>query len=67
MYVLVQKTKPTQNSIRKLREYGLTPNIIACRCTKVCIMNPVTGSFLVLSCGAFMCFLKDHITFLFIN
>uniref|UniRef100_A0A0E0PRG4 CTP synthase n=1 Tax=Oryza rufipogon TaxID=4529 RepID=A0A0E0PRG4_ORYRU len=29
-----QKTKPTQNSIRKLREYGLTPNIIACRCTK---------------------------------
>ncbi|CAN8316273.1 unnamed protein product [Cochlearia groenlandica] len=30
-----QKTKPTQHSIRDLRGLGLTPNIIACRSTKV--------------------------------
>ncbi|CAA7040550.1 unnamed protein product [Microthlaspi erraticum] len=30
-----QKTKPTQHSIRELRGLGLTPNIIACRSTKV--------------------------------
>ncbi|KAH0883023.1 hypothetical protein HID58_059119, partial [Brassica napus] len=30
-----QKTKPTQHSVRDLRGLGLTPNIIACRSTKV--------------------------------
>ncbi|KAL1200429.1 hypothetical protein V5N11_034104 [Cardamine amara subsp. amara] len=30
-----QKTKPTQYSVRDLRSLGLTPNIIACRSTKV--------------------------------
>ncbi|KAL9843027.1 putative CTP synthase (glutamine hydrolyzing) [Arabidopsis thaliana] len=29
-----QKTKPTQHSIKDLRGFGLTPNIIACRSTK---------------------------------
>ncbi len=28
------KTKPTQQSVAKLREIGITPNIIACRCEK---------------------------------
>ncbi|XP_008798433.1 CTP synthase isoform X2 [Phoenix dactylifera] len=30
-----QKTKPTQHSVRGLRGLGLTPNILACRSTKV--------------------------------
>ena len=33
--LLLQKTKPTQHSVRDLRGLGLTPNIIACRSTKV--------------------------------
>src|SRR5437868_14149227 len=28
------KTKPTQQSIAKLREIGITPHIIVCRCEK---------------------------------
>ena len=28
------KTKPTQQSVAKLREIGITPNIIACRCER---------------------------------
>ena len=28
------KTKPTQQSVAKLREIGITPHIIACRCEK---------------------------------
>lgn len=31
----IQKTKPTQHSVRGLRSLGLTPNIIACRSTTV--------------------------------
>ena len=31
----LQKTKPTQHSVRGLRGLGLTPNILACRSTKV--------------------------------
>ena len=31
----LQKTKPTQHSVRGLRSLGLTPNILACRSTKV--------------------------------
>lgn len=31
----MQKTKPTQHSVRGLRGLGLTPNILACRSTKV--------------------------------
>jgi CTP synthase len=30
-----QKTKPTQHSVRDLRGLGLSPNILACRSTKV--------------------------------
>ena len=33
--LLLQKTKPTQHSVRGLRGLGLTPNILACRSTKV--------------------------------
>lgn len=32
----MQKTKPTQHSVRQLRGLGLTPNILACRSAKVC-------------------------------
>lgn len=32
----VQKTKPTQHSVRGLRGLGLTPHILACRSTTVC-------------------------------
>ena len=28
------KTKPTQQSVAKLREIGITPHLIACRCEK---------------------------------
>lgn len=31
----LQKTKPTQHSVRDLRGLGLSPNILACRSTKV--------------------------------
>ncbi|RCV25262.1 hypothetical protein SETIT_5G152400v2 [Setaria italica] len=30
-----QKTKPTQLSVQSLRELGLTPNLLACRCAAV--------------------------------
>ncbi|MED6132752.1 hypothetical protein PIB30_021724 [Stylosanthes scabra] len=30
-----QKTKPTQHSVRQLRGLGLTPNLLACRSTKI--------------------------------
>jgi CTP synthase (UTP-ammonia lyase) len=33
--LLLKKTKPTQHSVRGLRGLGLTPNILACRSTKV--------------------------------
>ena len=32
-----QKTKPTQHSVRGLRSLGLTPNLLACRSTMVCL------------------------------
>lgn len=32
---VLQKTKPTQHSVKGLRSLGLTPNILACRSTKV--------------------------------
>lgn len=35
LIILLQKTKPTQQSVRDLRGLGLTPDIIACRSTKV--------------------------------
>ena len=35
MIFVLQKTKPTQHSVRELRSLGLTPNILACRSTKV--------------------------------
>ncbi|MFA6618816.1 MAG: CTP synthase [Candidatus Neomarinimicrobiota bacterium] len=33
------KTKPTQHSVMKLREIGLTPDMIICRSGKVCLDN----------------------------
>jgi CTP synthase len=29
-----QKTKPTQHSVKELREAGISPNLIVCRCTQ---------------------------------
>eukprot|EP01130_Rhizamoeba_saxonica_P001939 TRINITY_DN11758_c0_g1_i1.p1 TRINITY_DN11758_c0_g1~~TRINITY_DN11758_c0_g1_i1.p1 ORF type:complete len:567 (+),score=138.54 TRINITY_DN11758_c0_g1_i1:70-1770(+) len=37
-----QKTKPTQNSIRQLRALGLSPDLIACRCSSP--LSPSTRS-----------------------
>lgn len=33
--VTVQKTKPTQHSVRELRALGLTPHLLACRSSQV--------------------------------
>lgn len=33
--VYVQKTKPTQHSVRELRALGLTPHLLACRSAQV--------------------------------
>lgn len=33
----LQKTKPTQHSVRQLRGLGLIPNLLACRSSKVCL------------------------------
>lgn len=33
--IIVQKTKPTQHSVRQLRGLGLTPHILTCRSTAV--------------------------------
>lgn len=38
---LVQKTKPTQHSVRGLRSLGLTPNLLACRSTMVSLISQV--------------------------
>jgi CTP synthase (UTP-ammonia lyase) len=31
----MQKTKPTQHSVRELRALGLTPHLLACRSAQV--------------------------------
>lgn len=33
--IIIQKTKPTQHSVRQLRGLGLTPHILTCRSTTV--------------------------------
>ena len=46
--LLLQKTKPTQHSIRDLRGLGLSPDIIACRSTKVYLLILVSSPLVLL-------------------
>ena len=36
-----QKTKPTQHSVKELREIGIQPNILLCRCDRSIEANEV--------------------------
>ncbi|RWW21774.1 hypothetical protein GW17_00014056 [Ensete ventricosum] len=38
-FFIVQKTKPTQHSVRGLRGLGLIPNLLACRCDKIAVIE----------------------------
>lgn len=51
-----QKTKPTQHTVRSLREIGLKPDMIACRCEKP--LEPETRDKI-----AMMCDVKEEAVF----
>jgi len=41
---LMQKTKPTEHSVRELRALGLTRHLLACRSAQVSLFNSLTAS-----------------------